>query len=92
MLFQNPDLVMVHYLNVPLRDDGKHTIPSLPLGTLEPGRWTREELMNEIRPMCMSFLYMHVPRYAAVDDFMRLKITLEKKNDYRMLNCKFPFS
>ncbi|XP_037089641.1 calmodulin-binding transcription activator 2-like, partial [Pollicipes pollicipes] len=53
-LLQNPDIVLVHYLNVPYPDDNKLILaPSLSLWT-ERKEWTRDELGSQLRPMFSS--------------------------------------
>ncbi|CAG2221205.1 unnamed protein product [Mytilus edulis] len=49
-LLQNPDIVLIHYLNVPYPDDGKVKIPMMP-GSVEKKEWTKEELVEQLRPM-----------------------------------------
>ncbi|KAL5286171.1 camt-1 family protein [Megaselia abdita] len=51
-LLQNPDIVLVHYLNVPYPDDNKMAViaPSLSLWG-EKKEWTKEELVNQLKPM-----------------------------------------
>ena len=48
---QNPDMVLVHYLNVPLTDDNKLCLPPLSL-QLDSKEWTHDDLITQIRPMC----------------------------------------
>ncbi len=50
--WQNPDVVLVHYLNVlPMQtDDNKVSLPSLTC--TDKKDWTREELISQLRPMC----------------------------------------
>lgn len=50
-LFQNPDIVLVHYLNVPYPDSAKLSIPVLSYG-FEKKEWTKDELADQLRPMC----------------------------------------
>ena len=52
-LFQNPDIVLVHYLNVPYPDNTKVKIPMMPSCTLEKKEWTKEDLVDQLKPMCM---------------------------------------
>ncbi|XP_043226084.1 calmodulin-binding transcription activator 1-like [Amphibalanus amphitrite] len=53
-LLQNPDIVLVHYLNVPYPDDNKMLLaPSLSLWT-ERKEWTHDELVSQLRPMFSS--------------------------------------
>lgn len=51
---QNPDIVLVHYLNVPYPDDNKMAVitPSLALWG-DKKEWTKEELVCQLKPMCM---------------------------------------
>lgn len=55
-LLQNPDIVLVHYLNVPYPDDNKLSCitPSLALWA-DKKEWTKEELVSQLKPMCESF-------------------------------------
>ncbi|CRK95849.1 CLUMA_CG009296, isoform B [Clunio marinus] len=52
-LLQNPDIVLVHYLNVPYPDDrtqhNKMVIPSILWS--DKKEWTKEELLNQLKPM-----------------------------------------
>ncbi|XP_048728854.1 calmodulin-binding transcription activator 1-like isoform X3 [Ostrea edulis] len=50
-LLQNPDIVLVHYLNIPYQDNTKVKIPVVPPYTLEKKEWTKEELIDQLRPM-----------------------------------------
>lgn len=52
---QNPDIVLVHYLNVPYPDDNKMAVitPSLALWG-DKKEWTKEELVSQLKPMCTS--------------------------------------
>ena len=52
-LLQNPDIVLVHYLNVPYTDDNKMALPSL-LHCHEKKEWDKEELVCQLRPMCKT--------------------------------------
>lgn len=54
-LLQNPDIVLVHYLNVPYPDDNKLAVitPSLALWG-DKKEWTKEELVSQLKPMCES--------------------------------------
>lgn len=60
---QNPDIVLVHYLNVPYPDDNKMVSisPSLALWG-DKKEWTKEELVSQLKPMCESL--GRVPRGA----------------------------
>ncbi|XP_022247268.1 LOW QUALITY PROTEIN: calmodulin-binding transcription activator 2-like [Limulus polyphemus] len=50
-LLQNPDIVLVHYLNVPYSDDNKILIsPSLSY-CADKKEWTKDELIVQLRPM-----------------------------------------
>ncbi|KAG8234418.1 hypothetical protein J437_LFUL012562 [Ladona fulva] len=56
----NPDIVLVHYLNVPYPDDNKLVItPSLALWG-DKKEWTKEELVSQLKPMC-ECATRHVP-------------------------------
>lgn len=54
-LLQNPDIVLVHYLNVPYPDDNKMAVitPSLTLWG-DKKEWTKEELVSQLKPMFFS--------------------------------------
>ncbi|XP_021372899.1 calmodulin-binding transcription activator 2-like isoform X2 [Mizuhopecten yessoensis] len=49
-LLQNPDIVIVHYLNVPYPDNTKMKIPVISQA-FEKKEWTKEELIDQLRPM-----------------------------------------
>ncbi|KAJ8721840.1 hypothetical protein PYW08_004242 [Mythimna loreyi] len=51
-LLQNPDIVLVHYLNVPYPDDNKlaTVAPSLALWA-DKKEWTKDELVCQLKPM-----------------------------------------
>lgn len=51
-LSQNPDIVLVHYLNVPYTDDNKIISPTLNYFADSKKEWTKEELISELKPMC----------------------------------------
>lgn len=55
---QNPDIVLVHYLNVPaLEDCGKGCSPifcSISSDRREWLKWSREELLGQLKPMCKA--------------------------------------
>lgn len=56
-LLQNPDIVLVHYLNVPYPDDNKMATvaPSLALWA-DKKEWTKDELVSQLKPMfCFNF-------------------------------------
>ncbi|KAK3105426.1 hypothetical protein FSP39_025027 [Pinctada imbricata] len=48
---ENPDIVLVHYLNVPYPDNTKVKIPMMPSCTLEKKEWTKEDLVDQLKPM-----------------------------------------
>ena len=50
--FQNPDVVLVHYLNVPYPDDNKMLIANSVNLWAEKKEWTKEELICQLKPMC----------------------------------------
>ena len=52
--FQNPDVVLVHYLNVPYPDDNKMLIANSVNLWAEKKEWTKEELICQLKPMCKS--------------------------------------
>uniref|UniRef100_A0A3B4B265 Calmodulin-binding transcription activator 1 n=1 Tax=Periophthalmus magnuspinnatus TaxID=409849 RepID=A0A3B4B265_9GOBI len=61
-LLQNPDIVLVHYLNVPAVDDsGKPCGPvlcSINTDRKEWAKWSKEELIGQLKPMswfCSNF-------------------------------------
>ncbi|XP_028899126.2 uncharacterized protein LOC105216879 isoform X2 [Zeugodacus cucurbitae] len=51
-LLQNPDIVLVHYLNVPYPDDNKMAViaPSITLWG-DKKEWTKDELVSQLKPM-----------------------------------------
>ena len=49
---QNPDIVLVHYLNVPYPDDNKLVIASSVTLFGDKKEWTKEELISQLKPMC----------------------------------------
>lgn len=60
MFPQNPDIVLVHYLNVPaIEDCGKPCGPilcSINTDKKEWAKWTKEELVGQLKPMCEYYL------------------------------------
>lgn len=60
---QNPDIVLVHYLNVPaIEDCGKPCGPilcSINTDKKEWAKWTKEELIGQLKPMCEYFPVPH---------------------------------
>ncbi|KAM9701143.1 LOW QUALITY PROTEIN: calmodulin-binding transcription activator 2-like, partial [Menidia menidia] len=55
-LLQNPDIVLVHYLNVPSLEDSGKCGPLLCAVSERPDvvRWGREDLLSQLRPMFHS--------------------------------------
>ncbi|XP_068611691.1 calmodulin-binding transcription activator 2 [Brachionichthys hirsutus] len=54
-LLQNPDIVMLHYLNVPALEDSGKCSPLCAVTDRHDGaRWSREDLLNQLRPMFHS--------------------------------------
>lgn len=55
---QNPDIVLVHYLNVPaIEDCGKLCGPvlcSINSDRKEWLKWSKEELVGQLKPMCKA--------------------------------------
>jgi len=49
---QNPDIVLVHYLNVPYPDDAKLLVVASVSLWAERKEWSKEELISQLRPMC----------------------------------------
>lgn len=49
-LLQNPDIVLVHYLNVPYPNNTKLSIPVMNIA-MEKKEWTKEELVEQLKPM-----------------------------------------
>ncbi|XP_076306615.1 calmodulin-binding transcription activator 1-like [Tachypleus tridentatus] len=50
-LLENPDIVLVHYLNVPSADESK-VLTSVALSQCaENKKWTKEELLSQLKPM-----------------------------------------
>ncbi|KAM3923221.1 calmodulin-binding transcription activator 1 isoform 3-T3 [Leptodactylus fuscus] len=62
-LLQNPDIVLVHYLNVPaIEDCGKPCGPilcSINTDKKEWAKWTKEELIGQLKPMCAGSSIHH---------------------------------
>lgn len=57
-LLQNPDIVLVHYLNVPYPDDNKLVMASSISLWADKKEWTKEELISQLKPMC-QYLSSH---------------------------------
>ncbi|ROT65833.1 Calmodulin-binding transcription activator 1, partial [Penaeus vannamei] len=53
-LLQNPDIVLVHYLNVPYPDDNKLVMASSISLWADKKEWTKEELISQLKPMFFS--------------------------------------
>ncbi|CAN7986340.1 unnamed protein product, partial [Ixodes hexagonus] len=53
-LLQNPDIVLVHYLNVPYSDDNKMVIAPTLSYCADKKEWTKEELVSQLKPMFYS--------------------------------------
>lgn len=55
-LLQNPDVVLVHYLNVPYPDGDAKLAALPPCLALPPDKkeWTRDELTSQLRPMFLG--------------------------------------
>ena len=78
---QNPDIVLVHYLNVPaIEDCGKPCGPilcSINTDKKEWAKWTKEELIGQLKPMCE---YLPVPSSSTAQvrlgDSARIPISL----------------
>ncbi|XP_059396539.1 calmodulin-binding transcription activator 1-like isoform X11 [Carassius carassius] len=62
-LLQNPDIVLVHYLNVPaIEDCGKPCGPilcSINTDKKEWAKWSKEELIGQLKPMCAGSSVHH---------------------------------
>ena len=54
---QNPDIVLVHYLNVPYPDDNKLVMASSISLWADKKEWTKEELISQLKPMCKCRRY-----------------------------------
>ena len=52
LMHQNPDIVLVHYLNVPYPDDAKLLVVASVSLWAERKEWSKEELISQLRPMC----------------------------------------
>ena len=52
LFYQNPDIVLVHYLNVPYPDDNKMLVTNSVALWGEKKEWTKEELVSQLKPMC----------------------------------------
>ena len=50
--WQNPDIVLVHYLNVPYPDDAKLLVVASVSLWAERKEWSKDELISQLRPMC----------------------------------------
>ncbi|XP_053714992.1 calmodulin-binding transcription activator 2 isoform X1 [Synchiropus splendidus] len=53
-LLQNPDIVLVHYLNVPSLEDSGKSSPLLCASRHDGVRWSRDDLLNQLKPMFHS--------------------------------------
>ncbi|XP_023344878.1 calmodulin-binding transcription activator 2 isoform X5 [Eurytemora carolleeae] len=53
-LLQNPDIVLVHYLNVPYPDDNKLLVTNSVSLWGDKKEWTKEELVSQLKPMFFS--------------------------------------
>ena len=53
---QNPDIVLVHYLNVPYPDDNKMLVTNSVSLWGDKKEWTKEELISQIKPMCKHLI------------------------------------
>jgi len=53
-LLQNPDIVLVHYLNVPYPDDNKMLVTNSVTLWGDKKEWTKEELVSQLKPMFFS--------------------------------------
>ncbi|XP_077509532.1 calmodulin-binding transcription activator isoform X2 [Amblyomma americanum] len=53
-LLQNPDIVLVHYLNVPYSDDNKMVIAPTLSYCADKKEWTKDELVSQLKPMFYS--------------------------------------
>ncbi|XP_076365430.1 calmodulin-binding transcription activator 1-like [Tachypleus tridentatus] len=50
-LLENPDIVLVHYLNVPSADESKMVTSAALSQCAESKKWTKEELVSQLKPM-----------------------------------------
>ncbi|XP_023653275.2 calmodulin-binding transcription activator 2-like isoform X1 [Paramormyrops kingsleyae] len=50
-LLQNPDMVLVHYLNVLFLEDCGTALPCTPADWRDSPRWTQQELLSQLKPM-----------------------------------------
>lgn len=55
-VLQNPDIVLVHYLNVPSLEDSGKCSPLLCAVSdrHDSVRWSRDDLLSQLKPMCTS--------------------------------------
>ncbi|XP_050960976.1 calmodulin-binding transcription activator 2 [Labeo rohita] len=54
-LLQNPDIVLVHYLNVPSLEDSVKSCGPVSCALTDRRdslRWSRDELLSQLKPMC----------------------------------------
>lgn len=58
---QNPDVVLVHYLNVPSLEDSGKCSPVLCADRHDSVRWSREDLLSQLKPMCRCLLWVRGP-------------------------------
>jgi hypothetical protein len=58
---QNPDIVLVHYLNVPYPDDSKLMVTNSVSLWGEKKEWTKDELSSQLKPMCKKHLSSSPP-------------------------------
>ncbi len=52
---QNPDIVLVHYLNVPSLEDSVKSCGPVSCALTDRRdslRWSRDELLSQLKPMC----------------------------------------
>ncbi|XP_064641860.1 calmodulin-binding transcription activator 2-like isoform X4 [Lineus longissimus] len=71
-LLQNPDVVLVHYLNVPYTDDNKVALTTL--SAAEKKKWTREELVGQLRPMISTSKMSDFQKLPAAEQIMEEKV------------------